>query len=44
MTDLLRWREAHRFEISARRFRQQMLYDHWRAFSAGRAAWAYYVP
>ena len=44
VAELARWRDAHRFEIPARRFRQRLLYDHWRAFSAGRAAWAYYVP
>jgi arylsulfatase A-like enzyme len=38
------WARGSRIEVEARRFRRAMLYDHWRAFSDGRFAQAYYVP
>ncbi len=42
--ELARWRRQAQFVIHPRRFRERLAFDHWRAFSAGRSAWAYYVP
>ncbi|HSW45528.1 MAG TPA: hypothetical protein VLM89_08150, partial [Phycisphaerae bacterium] len=30
--------------LPPKRFRQKLLFDHWRTFASGRSAWAYYVP
>lgn len=38
------WRERSQFVISARRFREKTLYDHWQTMSSGRSAWAYFTP
>ncbi|MHC5113652.1 MAG: LTA synthase family protein [Planctomycetota bacterium] len=43
MGDLAAWYRRNRFDVPARRFRERLLYDHWRAFSDGRYARAYYV-
>ncbi len=39
-----RWKEASQIEVPVSRFRQRLLYRHWRTFSSGRTSWAYYVP
>ena len=44
VADLLKWQRESRIVMHPRRFRERLLYDHWRAFSSGRSAWAYYVP
>jgi len=41
--DVLLWRNQSEIAIDARRFRQALVFDHWRIFSVGRSAWAYYV-
>jgi arylsulfatase A-like enzyme len=38
------WEQASYLVFPATRFRERMLYDHWRTFSSGRATSAYYVP
>jgi hypothetical protein len=38
------WQASSVLDIPARRFREGVKYDHWRTFSSGRSAWAYYVP
>ena len=40
--DLEEWAEHTHLVIPLERFRQQVLYDHWRTFCQGRSAWAYY--
>ncbi len=42
--ELLQWQQSSLVNIHPRRFRERLLFDHWRAFSSGRSAWAYYVP
>jgi len=42
--DILSWKEASRVEIDTRYSTNQLLYSHWQTFSAGRSAWAYYMP
>lgn len=42
--DIVSWRQRSQFVIAAKRFRERMLFDHWRTVSSGREAWAYYVP
>ena len=43
MGEIDAWYRSNRFHIPARRFRERLLFDHWRAFSDGRYARAYYV-
>jgi len=43
VSELRQWQKKSRIVFDARRFRQRLLFDHWRTFSAGRSAWAYYV-
>jgi arylsulfatase A-like enzyme len=38
------WKAASQMYFAPRRFRERLLFDHWQAFAAGRAAWAFYVP
>ena len=42
--ELLRWQEQSRFLVTPRRFAENVVFVHWRTFSSGRTAWAYYVP
>ncbi|MCB9850179.1 MAG: LTA synthase family protein [Phycisphaerales bacterium] len=44
IADITEWKQASYLYFSPRRFRDRLLFDHWRAFAAGRSAWAYYVP
>lgn len=44
IADIVGWKRHSRFVIPPRRFREQLLYERWQAFSSGRSAWAYYVP
>jgi choline-sulfatase len=44
IAEIQQWQKDSRLKVEARRFRERVLYDHWRAFSSGRSAWAYYVP
>ena len=43
IADLEAWQSASRIDVPVHRFRESFLYDHWRCFSAGRSAWAYFV-
>ncbi len=38
------WLSGSRVTVPARRFAESTEYRHWRTFSSGRSAWAYYVP
>ncbi len=42
--DLLDWQGTSQIVIDPRRYTDALLYGHWRTFSSGRKAWAYYVP
>ena len=42
--DILNWQKKSRIMIDAKRHTEDFLFDHWQTFSAGRCAWAYYVP
>jgi glucan phosphoethanolaminetransferase (alkaline phosphatase superfamily) len=42
--DIVAWEEKTQITIDAKRYTEQLLYWHWQTFSAGRSAWAYYVP
>lgn len=42
--DILQWQSRSQFVIDPRRYTEDFVYSHWRIFSAGRKAWAYYVP
>lgn len=42
--DILNWQKSTRITIDAKRHTEDFLFDHWQTFSAGRSAWAYYVP
>lgn len=44
IAEIQHWQDDSRLMVEARRFRERVLYDHWRTFSSGRSAWAYYVP
>ena len=44
VSDLQRWQQQWQLVVPARRFSERWVYDHWRTFSSGRSAWAYYVP
>ena len=41
---ILDWQGTSQIVIDPRRHTESMLYSYWRTFSAGRSAWAYYVP
>ena len=41
--EFVRWRDGRVMSAGVKRFRERLLYDHWRAFSSGRSSWAYYV-
>jgi hypothetical protein len=43
VADILLWKRESNIYFSPRRFRERLLFDHWRAFTSGRSAWAYYV-
>jgi len=38
------WEAQTQFSVPARRFREDVLYNHWRVFSAGRTGRSYYIP
>ncbi len=42
--DILNWQKNSRIAIDAKRHTEDFLFDHWQTFSAGRSAWAYYIP
>jgi hypothetical protein len=42
--DILEWQKNSRIAVDAKRHTEDFLFDHWQTFSAGRSAWAYYVP
>ncbi|MFC1676769.1 sulfatase [Planctomycetota bacterium] len=42
--DIMNWQEKTQIVIDARRQTRQLMYSHWKTFSAGSSAWAYYVP
>jgi len=42
--DILEWQKNSRIAIDAKRHTEDFLFEHWQTFSAGRSAWAYYVP
>jgi hypothetical protein len=42
--DILNWQKKSQILIDARRHTEDFLFGHWQTFSAGRCAWAYYVP
>ena len=44
VADLIRWTAESRVEFSPQRYRERVLFDHWRAVSSGRSAWARYEP
>ncbi len=41
---ILDWQGRSQIVIDPRRYTESILYSYWRTFSAGRSAWAYYVP
>jgi len=42
--DILDWQKESQIEIAPKRYTERFLFSHWKTFSAGRSAWAYYVP
>ncbi len=42
--EIRRWQQSSRMVIPRRRFRDRLLFDHWRTFSSGRFTKAFYVP
>ena len=42
--EILKWQYQSQIMIDAKRYTEDFLYSHWRTFSVGRSAWAYYVP
>jgi len=44
VADIAEWKQGSYVYFAPRRFRDRLLFDHWRAFAAGRSAWSYYVP
>ncbi|MCK4753307.1 MAG: sulfatase-like hydrolase/transferase [Planctomycetes bacterium] len=42
--DVLQWKKKTYIDIDPRRSSERLVYSHWRTFSAGQNAWAYYVP
>ncbi len=44
VAQLRQWKRESALDVQAKRFRESMRYEHWRTFSSGRSAWAYYVP
>ena len=44
VSELIEWQQRSQFVIHPRRFRQRLLFEHWRTFSSGRLSWTYYVP
>ena len=42
--DIRLWENRSQIAVDAKKHTQQLLFSHWRTFSAGRSAWAYYVP
>lgn len=42
--DILRWERKSQIAIDAKKHTTRFLFSHWQTFSAGRSAWAYYVP
>lgn len=38
------WVRESLMYVPPQRFRERLLFDHWRTFASGRRAWAYYVP
>lgn len=43
VNELLQWREASRIEFPAKRFRERLLFGHWKTMAAGRIGRSYYV-
>ncbi|MBN2271422.1 MAG: sulfatase-like hydrolase/transferase [Sedimentisphaerales bacterium] len=39
-----RWESQSQIAVDAKKHTKRFLYSHWQIFSAGRLAWAYYVP
>lgn len=42
--DILKWLGETQISIDPKRHTEHFLYSHWQIFTAGRTAWAYYVP
>jgi len=42
--DILDWQNHTQVQIDPKRYTEHFLYSHWQIFSAGEAAWSYYVP
>jgi arylsulfatase A-like enzyme len=42
--DIFDWQKKTQIVPEAKRFTEQFLFSHWRTFSTGSSAWAYYVP
>jgi phosphoglycerol transferase MdoB-like AlkP superfamily enzyme len=42
--EILAWQKKSQIVIDAKRHTEDFLFDHWQTFSAGRSAWAYYIP
>ncbi len=44
IADIRQWEAATHFTVPARRFREEIVFDHWRVFSSGRTGRSYYIP
>jgi len=42
--DISNWQNRSQIAVDAKRHTRRLLFSHWQTFSAGRSAWAYYVP
>jgi len=42
--DISRWEEMSQIAVDPKKHTQRFVFSHWQIFSAGRSAWAYYVP
>ncbi len=42
--NLREWENASQISIDARRFTADLFFSHWKTFSTGQSAWAFYVP
>jgi glucan phosphoethanolaminetransferase (alkaline phosphatase superfamily) len=42
--DILEWQKRSQITVGAKQHTKRFLFSHWQTFTAGRSAWAYYVP
>ncbi len=44
LAEIQDWERRSRIEVPESRFRERLLFDHWKTYSSGRSAKAFYVP